>query len=163
MQGIFSSDGGYKLFSLTDTIVDTKAATSRKLAVAGVAGVMNVGEVQKNIDANGNPLPLYLYPLRIGGGAANIHIMSFKDNAENIQAGYAYNNTPIPEVSKPNIVDLRHTPRNGLNLYNFDMVGFLKNVEREYYEKLGNKTNPLPLPAIAPWLKQEALKYGQAK
>ncbi|PID48625.1 MAG: hypothetical protein CR991_10795 [Proteobacteria bacterium] len=154
MHGIFSSDGGYRRFSVTDCIIDTRAIPSRKLAIAGV---MNVGNVQRNIDPDGKTIKLYLYPLRIGGGQANINIMSFKNDIANKQAGYFYNKN-IPVASQANIEDLRFTPRpGGLNLYNFDMKGFLKAIERKYYERIDKEES---ISSIMHWLKTEALKYG---
>ncbi len=74
LQGIFGSDGGYKNFEASGNTIVTTASEKRKIAVAGV---MNFGKIRDNVDQNGNTVKVYLYPLRLGGGIANIHIMSF--------------------------------------------------------------------------------------
>jgi len=109
-QLIFSSDGWYKNITVMDNVLSTQG--KHPLTLAGVIS----GTFKDNRDFSGNLILPSLYPLRLGGGRLNYHIMSMTgdDDYQDIEGvtGTFY--------------DKRRVPRRGLNIYGFPLQEFIR-------------------------------------
>ena len=76
MQGIFSSDGGYRKLVIRDRIITTES--EHKCTLAGVLDDCVIGNLK---DKHGNDVRIMLDNLRFGGGAdGHFYALSFKDH-----------------------------------------------------------------------------------
>ena len=110
LQGIFSSDGILEQVNINNCNIDIRGAHSVSLSGLLTGSFRNM--------RNGRmPLPVKLYPLRLGGGKYNINILSFSPNSP-----YKYGTITGDNA---NIEDLRRTPMGrGMDLIDFDLPYF---------------------------------------
>lgn len=137
MQGVFCSDGLLEDISLKRLMIDTQS--QHKVTLNGLIS----GEIEAITDGKGNNAPVVLNPLRIGGGIANVWVLSFK-------SGLNYR-----KITGADIRDNRANKQRGVNLINFDYYLFRYAVESLPYPRGENAAA-----RYCEQLKELALSYG---
>lgn len=113
LQGVFAGDGLLEQVLITNNVIDTHSM--HQISLSGLLS----GWISNNRESSGQLVPVLLRPARFCGGE-NIWVLNFANGAT-----YA----PVGEIIDPqdgfdHVDDQRQQPQSGINLVDFDLVGF---------------------------------------